>query len=117
MRVKTTKYLIGNAFRLDGDSVFGERSARSAHVAQVFTSHTCASTGKYTNTLDYFHASDRKAALAALINNMYRIQDMYRICKDSITEQRTISNYVLVFAAQIREEGNSTHALRHGDVV
>jgi hypothetical protein len=30
---------------------------------------------------------------------------MYRICTDSIAEQRRICNYVLVFAVQIREEG------------
>ena len=55
--------------------------------------------------LDYFHASDRQAALTALINLQESFHEMYRICTDSITEQRRICNYVLVFAAQIREEG------------
>ena len=55
--------------------------------------------------LDYFHASDRQAALAALITLQESFHEMYRICTDSITAQRRICNYVLVFAAQIREVG------------
>ena len=55
--------------------------------------------------LDYFHASDRQAALAALINLQESFHEMYRIFTDSITERRRICNYVLVFVAQIREEG------------
>ena len=55
--------------------------------------------------LDYFHASDRQAALAAVINLQESFHEMYRIWTDIITEQRRICNYVLVFAAQIREEG------------
>ena len=49
--------------------------------------------------------SMRQAALAALINIQESFHEMYRTCTDSITEQRIIYNYVLVFAAQIRDEG------------
>ena len=52
--------------------------------------------------LDYFHASDRQAALAALINLQESFHEMYRICTDSITELRSICNYVLVFADKRR---------------
>jgi hypothetical protein len=55
--------------------------------------------------LDYLHASDRQAALTGLINLQESFHEMYRICTDSFTEQRRICNYVLVFTAQIREEG------------
>ena len=55
--------------------------------------------------LYYFRASDRQAALADLINLQESFHGMYRICTDNITEQRRIRNSVLVFAAQIREEG------------
>ena len=54
--------------------------------------------------LDYFHASDLQAALAALTSVEESFHEMYRICTDSITEQRRIYNYVLVFAAQKQEE-------------
>jgi hypothetical protein len=55
--------------------------------------------------LDYFHASDLQAALAALINLQESFHEMCRICTDIITEQRRIGNYVLVFVAQIGGEG------------
>ena len=43
---------------------------------------------------DYFHASDLQAALAALINVQESFHKMYRICTDSITEQRRICNHL-----------------------
>ena len=51
---------------------------------------------------DYFHASDLQAALAAITSVQESFHEMYRICTDSITEQRRI---FLVFATLIREEG------------
>ena len=130
MRVKTTKYFIGSAFRLDGDGVFGawkrinlkppskvEKLNTLRRSVSVYTAKTqntaqiCSRRVRVYVTymcqykeinkhVYYFHASDFQAALAALISIQEYFHEMYRICTDSITD-----TYVSVFAVQIREEG------------